>query len=65
MLASHETFVPSCAAVVYFSSLASTRLFGFVDWEDDLSQPYGFLAVGLGRQVKPVFNTVCLLTELD
>ena len=35
--------MPSCEAIVYFSSLASTRLFGFVDWEDYLSQPYGFL----------------------
>ena len=62
MSASRETVLPSCEAVVYFSSFASTRLFCFVDWEDGLSQPYGFLAVGLGRQVKPVFNTV-LLTD--
>ena len=62
MSASLEAFLPSCTAIVYFSSLASTRLFGFVDWEDDLSQPYGFLAFGLGRRVKPVNNTV-LLTD--
>ena len=67
MSASHETFLPFCEAVVYFSSLASTRLFGFVDWEDDLSPPYGFLAVGLERQIKPgirVHSFLCFVLSV-